>query len=928
MNKNLVLALALIFSASLPLSACNRNSRLTSEEHIQQARDYEAKGALRSAVIELKNALGKTPQNPQARLLLGKIYVDLGDGVAAENELERALKLGIAQAAVAVPLANALLLQGRSKDALAKLTAVPGLSANGTVELQVAKGKAYIGLGDLPRAEEEFQAALNGLPDSPIAWGGKALLAYYKQQWDEANRWNEKVLANDPQAVKAWALKGDIGLARGNLNAAETAYANAVKIRPDNAIYRVGLAIAQISAGKYSEAKTQLELVLKSFPADPTSNYYRAVVAYQLKDYETATALTEKVLSEATREDLHARLLAAASNYALGHMEAAYKHIQLFLAKAPSYDSARKLQAAIQLRMGQVGEAAKSVKEINTVSENDAKLLNAVGLAAIQQGKLDIGFELLQRNVEAHPKDALARGRLGVARAVAGDYQTGIQDLEQALKMNPNLDAAQAMLALNYLRTGDSDKAIQAARLMQEKQPNNPDSYTLTGLAYALKKQYPEAKAAFSKALNIEPNNPNASANLATMALQERNTDQARQLLENVLKKHPDHVPTMLKLADIDLLAGRADLAEKRLKEALVKYPAAVALRLSLAKLYLAQRKPAKVLELTEKISGEQLNAPGILEVHGIAQLQTGHPNLAISSLEQAVKLAPNSPDNHLQLGLAYEQLNNSARASQEMQIVEKLAPDFGPAKFAQARLLAKGGKLEAAQVLLKQLSVTYPNDPSLMELKGDLALVRNQPKDAATFYKEALTKQETNFLVVRLAASQLRGGDREAGLATLYAWLKRYPDDVYTRGALADALLAAGQMREAKEEFAKIVKLVPNNVAVLNNLAWASLQMGAVDEALSYAQRAYKLAPLQPQVLDTYAMSLLRKGSVAEAVDKLSKAAERAPDDVGISLHFAQALNAAGQSGKARQVLKDVLAKKLSLPQKKQAQGFLDTLK
>ena len=45
MNKNLVLALALIFSASLPLSACNRNSRLTSEEHIQQARDYEAKGA-------------------------------------------------------------------------------------------------------------------------------------------------------------------------------------------------------------------------------------------------------------------------------------------------------------------------------------------------------------------------------------------------------------------------------------------------------------------------------------------------------------------------------------------------------------------------------------------------------------------------------------------------------------------------------------------------------------------------------------------------------------------------------------------------------------------------------------------------------------------------------------------------------------------
>ena len=928
MSKPLVLALALVFASSISLSACNRNSRLTSEEHIQQAKDYESKGALRSAVIELKNAVGKNPQNPQARLLLGKIYVEIGDGAAAENELERALKLGIAQASVAVPLANALLLQGRYKDALAKLTAVPGLSASGTVELQVAKAKAYIGLGDLQRAEEEFLGASKVLPDSPIAWGGQALLAYYKQQWDEANRWNEKVLANDPRSVKAWALKGDIALARGDFKAAETAYGNAVKIRPDNAIYRVGLAIAEISSGKYNEAKIELERVLKSFPGDPTSTYYRAVVAYQLKDYETAAVYTEKVLSDATREDLRARLLAAAANYALGHMEAAYKHIQIFLAKAPSYDSARKLQAAIQLRMGQVSEAAKSVKEINTVSENDAKLLNAVGLAAIQQGKLDIGFELLQRNVDAHPKDALARGRLGVARAVAGDYQAGIQDLEQALRMNPNLDAAQAILALNYLRAGDSDKAIQAARVMQEKQPNNPDGYTLAGLAHALKKEYPAAKAAFDKALSIEPSNPNASANLATIALQERNTDQARQLLENVLKKHPDHVQTMLKLADIDLLAGRADLAEKRLKEALAKYPAAVALRLSLAKLYLTQRKPIKVLELTEKIPSEQLNAPGILEVQGIAQLQTGHPNLAINSLEQAVKLAPSSPDSHLQLGLAYEQLNNTARANQEMQIVEKLAPGFAPAKFAQARLLANGGKLEAAQILLKQLTVIYPNDPSLMELKGDLALVQNRPQEAATFYKAALTKQETNFLVVRLAASQLRAGDREAGLATLYAWLKRYPDDVYSRGALADALLAAGRTREAKEEFTKIVKLVPNNVAVLNNLAWASLQLGATDEALSYAMRAYKQAPLQPQVLDTYAMILLRKGTVAEAVDKLEKATKGASEDIGISLHFAQALNAAGQNGKARQVLKDLLAKKPSPPQKKHAQDLLDTLK
>ena len=924
----IALAIALAFAASITLSGCDRASRLTPEEHIQQAKDFESKGALTSAVIELKNAVAKDPQNPQARLLLGQIYVELGDGAAAENELDRAQKLGVAQTGVVVPLANALLLQGKYKEALAKLSDVNGLSASGMAELHVVKGKAYLGLGDLKHAEEEFGAALSVLPDSPIAWGGQALIAYYKQQWDEANRWNEKVLANDPKSVKALALKGDIALARGDSKAAEIAYGSAVKLRPDYALYRIGLAIAQINTGKLAEAKAQLDQVLKTFPLDPTANYYRAVIAYQLKDYDSAVTHTETILNEVAPDDLRSRLLAAAANYPLGHLEAAYKHIQIFLAKAPSYEPARKLQAAIQLRMGQVSEAAKSVKGVTEISENDTNLLNAIGLAAIQQGRPDLGVELLQRVTQAHPNDALARGRLGLARADAGEYQTGIEDLEQALRMNPNLDAAQAMLALNYLRIGNPDKALQAARRLQERQPNNPDGYTLAGLAHALKKEYPEAKAAFNKALTIRPGDPNASANLATLALQEGNRDRARQVLEDVLKKHPEHVQTILKLADIDLQAGKPNLAEKRLKEALVKYPTALALRLSLGNLYLAQRKPAMALELTDKIQGEQSNAPGVLELKGIAQLQTGHPDLAVISLKKAINAAPNSPSSHFQLALAYEQLNDLARASQELQAAQKLAPSFGPAKFAQARLLVKSGKLEAAQALLKQLATAYPNDPSVMELRGDLALVQNRPQEAVALYKTALTKRGTNFLNVRLAMSQLRAGDRDGGFGTLRAWLKRYPDDLYTRGALADALLATGQPQLAREQYAKMAERSPNNVAALNNLAWASMQMGAIDEALSYAQRAYKVAPQQPQVLDTYAMILLRKGNPGEAVDKLNKALQHAPGDAGISLHLAQALRAAGQPEKARQVLKGLLAQKTPFPQRQEAQDLLTKLK
>lgn len=54
--------------------------------YLSDARDALKKGDLRSAQIDLRNAVKQDPQNGEAHYWLGRVSLELGDPVAAERE--------------------------------------------------------------------------------------------------------------------------------------------------------------------------------------------------------------------------------------------------------------------------------------------------------------------------------------------------------------------------------------------------------------------------------------------------------------------------------------------------------------------------------------------------------------------------------------------------------------------------------------------------------------------------------------------------------------------------------------------------------------------------------------------------------------------------------------------------------------------------
>ena len=72
------------------LSACGKNE--TAASLVAEAKQFQAKGDNKAAVIQLKNAAVKSPEDASVRLALGEIYNVAVGGRMSLNDLYRALR--------------------------------------------------------------------------------------------------------------------------------------------------------------------------------------------------------------------------------------------------------------------------------------------------------------------------------------------------------------------------------------------------------------------------------------------------------------------------------------------------------------------------------------------------------------------------------------------------------------------------------------------------------------------------------------------------------------------------------------------------------------------------------------------------------------------------------------------------------------------
>ncbi|MCU0935635.1 MAG: PEP-CTERM system TPR-repeat protein PrsT, partial [Gammaproteobacteria bacterium] len=374
------LALPVLFALALP--ACDAGPSAT--EHVDRARAFAEQRDLNASVIELKNALQKEPENAQARLLLGKVYLEMGDGAGAEKELARAGRLGAVDAELSLALARALLLERKYQEALDQLAKVPAEPPSAAA--RVLQGEARLGLGQRGEARAAFHQALEADPGSAEARLGLASLAIAEGRADEAGQQVRLALEKSPDDFRALLLHGELLLAQRELEAAEAAFAKALAASGErSATARLALARAKLARGDLDGASTQVDQARKQSPQDPLANYLRGAVAYQRKDLSGAQDALRDVLRVAP-DHLPSLLLLGTVDYAQGRLEQAEEHLSRYTAAVPGNVASRKLLAAVRLARREPDRALDALTPVAGQAAGDAQLLALLGTAYLRKG--------------------------------------------------------------------------------------------------------------------------------------------------------------------------------------------------------------------------------------------------------------------------------------------------------------------------------------------------------------------------------------------------------------------------------------------------------------------------------------------------------------------------------------------------------------
>jgi len=245
---------------------------------------------------------------------------------------------------------------------------------------------------------------------------------------DEAMAKIEKVLAEDPDILEAYYIRGNLHTKKKELEKALDAYKEALSRDPEYKSALFGLASTYQEMGRPEDAETGFRRILELDPRDNRAYYSLAKIQVDRNDFQGALDLLKKAVDIGSE-------------------------------RAPLHN----LMAECYIGLKQLEEAKK---EIATALEMNSELPTAhFNLALVHEEEDDVpaAISAYEKELEISPKDFRSHFNVAKLYGKAGNALKTKEHFEKAIETNDKFAIGHLYLAKFYLDEGDLEKAQELA---------------------------------------------------------------------------------------------------------------------------------------------------------------------------------------------------------------------------------------------------------------------------------------------------------------------------------------------------------------------------------------------------------------------------------------------------------------------------------
>lgn len=130
-----------------------------------------------------------------------------------------------------------------------------------------------------------------------------------------------------------------------------------------------------------------------------------------------------------------------------------------------------EIEARQLLSQGQFAQAQRAYESILERVPDNVEALNALGVGALSEGRLERALELLSRAAAADEQNALTHHHLGRVQEATGNLAAALAAEERAVRLRPEFHMARLHWALLLERSGERHQAwLQYARALRDAQ--------------------------------------------------------------------------------------------------------------------------------------------------------------------------------------------------------------------------------------------------------------------------------------------------------------------------------------------------------------------------------------------------------------------------------------------------------------------------